>query len=70
MTRWRHLVRDYKQQINIAHAIIFVAAESNRYEELLIREFPTGRLLENTNLSRSSYETSVAPLTLSTMSLR
>ncbi|WP_439331013.1 transposase [Mesorhizobium carmichaelinearum] len=41
MTRWRRLVRDYEQRIDVSHAMILVAMGGISSAETLIREFQT-----------------------------
>jgi transposase len=42
MTRWRRLVRDYEQRIDVSHAMILVAIGGTSSAETPIREFQNG----------------------------
>ena len=44
MTRWRRLVRDYEQRIDVSHAMILVAMGGNLVHEMHIPEFQNGLL--------------------------
>ena len=45
MIRWRRLVRDYEQRIDVSQAMIMVAMGVSCYAEMLIPDFPNGLLL-------------------------